>query len=50
MDNKNFEEIRKELVEEVIPNIKKYKEQGKDMVLLQGIAIGLEISQRVKIA
>ncbi|WP_295282119.1 hypothetical protein [Veillonella sp.] len=48
--NQNLNEIKKELLEDVIPNLKKYKEQGKDMVLLKGIAIGLKIAKEEKIA
>lgn len=50
MKKDNLNEIKKELVEDIIPNIKKYKEQGKDMVLLKGIAIGLKIAKEEKIA
>ena len=50
MKNENLNEIKKELLEDVIPNLKKYKEQGKDMVLLKGIAIGLKIAKEEKIA
>ena len=48
--NQNLNEIKKELLEDVIPNLKKYKEQGKDVVLLKGIAIGLKIAKEEKIA
>ena len=50
MKNENLNEIKKELLDDVIPNLKKYKEQGKDMVLLKGIAIGLKIAKEEKTA
>lgn len=50
MSESNLEQIKQEIIKEVIPNLKKYEKQGKDKVLIQGIAIGLKINQDENIA
>lgn len=45
MNGKNLKEIEREIIEDIIPNIKKYEEQGKNKVLLKGIAIGMKIAE-----
>ena len=50
MSENNLEQIKQEIIKDVIPNIKEYEKQGKDKVLIQGIIIGLKINQDEKIA
>ena len=45
MNEKNLKEIEKEIIEDIIPNIKKYEKQGKNKILLKGITIGMKIAE-----
>ena len=45
MDEKSLKEIEKEIIEDIIPNIKKYEKQGKNKILLKGITIGMKIAE-----
>lgn len=50
MPKDDLEQIKEEIIRNVIPDIKKYEKQGKDKVFLQGVTVGMKISQDEKTA
>ena len=50
MPKDNLEQIKEEIIKNVIPDIKKYEKQGKDKIFLQGVTVGMKISKNEKIA